>query len=191
MKSLYVLTSAFDCGKTTTLRHLAEAYGYRTHQEAHRLALTALGDRKEGHPMDRPFRKINDEQHFCPWCKPIEFAQLVLETQRSIENRARDGDLLERGFVDPLEYYERNTGMESAWRWTPVSQYQFVFVLDVMPDLQRPKWGKSKHARVMLARQINHRLTEMYETRGFSIVRVRPEDVAGRALFIHRIIQSD
>lgn len=179
-----VVTGAFDCGKTTTLEWLRDHHGVRIHDEAHLRALARLGDRTSGHPADRGFSRIDDPGHFCPLCRPWEFAELVLAEQRTIEIAARDGDVLERGFVDPIEMFLRNTrSPDDAPRpsWTPVARYRRVIVFEVMPELQRPRWGKPVAQRVAEAIAINQRLARMYRAAGFEIVTIPPGPVERRA----------
>jgi hypothetical protein len=109
MTAVFVATGAFDCGKTTTLEWLREHHGVRIHAEAHRSALAKLGERTAGHPPGQPFSPINDPEHSCPMCRPWAFARLVLDEQRNIELAAQPGDLLERGFLDPIEMLLRRT----------------------------------------------------------------------------------
>ena len=121
MPALIVATGAFDCGKTTTLEWLREHHGLRIHTEAHRLVLRRIATRSGGHPPERGFTRIEDPDHFCPMCRPLEFCELVLAEQRALEQRAREGDLLERGYLDPLEMFDRTRRPgQLAPSWDPV-----------------------------------------------------------------------
>ncbi|NVB43141.1 ATP-binding protein [Pseudenhygromyxa sp. WMMC2535] len=183
-KSVTVVTGAFDCGKTTTLEWLREHHGLRIHGEAHLRALAEIGDRSAGHPPDRGFFRITDPAHFCPMCRPWQFAELVLEAQREIERSAQPGDLLERGYLDPIEMLLRNTqSPDDGARptWTTIADYAQVVLFEVMPALQRPRWGKSQAQRVAEAEAINQRLARLYRAAGFSLVTIPPGSVEARA----------
>src|SRR5262249_4990869 len=108
---LFAAVGAFGCGKTTTLRYLAERYGYRLHQEAHNDVLAMLGDRMAGHPPDQGYTPIDDPWHFCPMCRPVAFCDMVLARQAEIERGAVSGDLVEHGWLDAVEYCCRNAGI--------------------------------------------------------------------------------
>jgi predicted ATPase len=184
MPSVFVATGAFDCGKTTTLEWLREHHGVRIHAEAHLRVLAQLSERTAGHPPGEPFSQITDPDHFCPMCRPWEFAQLVLDEQRNIELAAQPGDLLERGFLDPIEMLLRRTGApDDAPRpdWRPISRYVRVLSFDVMPQLQRPRWGNSAMLRAEQAMAINSRLDRLYRAAGFEVVHIEAGSVEARA----------
>jgi predicted ATPase len=181
---VFVATGAFDCGKTTTLEWLRQHHGVRIHAEAHLSVLAQLGERTAGHPPGRSFSQITDPDHFCPMCRPREFAQLVLDEQRNIELAAQPGDLLERGFVDPIEMLLRRTDApDDAQRpaWRPISRYLRVLSFDVMPQLQRPRWGKTAAERAEQARAINLRLDRLYRAAGCEVVHIEAGSVEARA----------
>ncbi|WP_438017844.1 ATP-binding protein [Sorangium sp. So ce315] len=186
-KRLFVATGAYSCGKTTTLRHLASTRGHRVHGEAHRRVLDELGARTHGHPPDAPFRPIDAPEHVCPLCRKREFAARVLETQKTIEAEARSGDWLERGYLDPVEYYLRTSG-EQEYPWPPgepaFERYALVFLFAVMPELQAPRWGRSREERAAEAERINRRLGAMYRAAGFEVVDVAPGTVEERAALL-------
>jgi predicted ATPase len=182
--SVFVATGAFDCGKTTTLEWLRDHHGLRIHGEAHLRALARLGERTAGHPPNCGFTRIADPAHFCPLCRPWEFAELVLAEQAEIEQCAQSGDILERGWLDPIEMLLRNTGADDdAPRpaWAPIARYVRVFLFELMPELQRPRWGKDVAARRAEARAINERLARLYRGAGYEIVRIAPGRVEERA----------
>jgi predicted ATPase len=186
-KHVTVVTGAFDCGKTTTLEWLRDHHGVRIHGEAHLRALALLGDRTAGHPPDRGFSRIDDPAHFCPLCRPWEFAELVLAEQRAIEIAARDGDVLERGYLDPIEMFLRSTNAsDDAARpsWAGVARYRKVILFEVMPELQRPRWGKSAAQRVAEARAINERLARLYRAAGFDVHTIPAGPVERRAALL-------
>jgi hypothetical protein len=231
-----IATGAFDCGKTTTLEWLRAHHGLRIHAEAHLQALAALGPRCEGHPPNASFTRIEDPAHLCPMCRPWAFAELVLDEQRSIERAAEPGDLLERGYLDPIEMLLRNTdAADDAPRpdcfhargnrpysafglragslrvpqadcfhargnrpysafglragslcvprpdWTPITRYARVFLFEVMPQLQRPRWGKGIAQRTHEAVAINRRLERLYRNAGYEVIHVAPASVEARA----------
>lgn len=182
MPAVVVATGAFDCGKTTTLEWLREHHGLRIHVEAHRLALQRIAARSGGHPPDRGFTPIDDPAHFCPMCRPEAFCELVLAEQRASEARAEDGDLLERGYLDPIEMLERTTdGRAPRPAWTPLARYRVVLLFELMPALQRPRWGKSVATRIDEAAAINARLARLYAQAGFRVARISPGSVPERA----------
>ncbi|XYH98807.1 ATP-binding protein [Sorangium sp. So ce1128] len=191
-KRLFVATGAYACGKTTTLRHLASTRGHRVHGEAHRRVLDELGARTHGHPPDEPFRRIDAPEHVCPMCRKREFAARVLETQRAIEAEAQSGDWLERGYLDPVEYYLRTSG-EVEYPWPPgepaFERYALVFLFAVMPELQAPRWGRSSEERAAEAERINQRLGALYRAAGFEVVDVGPGTVEERAELLARRAQ--
>jgi predicted ATPase len=181
-KHVTVVTGAFDCGKTTTLEWLRDHHGVRIHDEAHLRALALLGDRTRGHPPDRGFARIDDPTHFCPMCRPWAFAELVLAEQRSIELAADEGDVLERGYLDPIEMLLRNTSDDGPRPdWTTVARYRRVILFEVMPELQRPRWGKPVGQRIAEAVAINERLARLYCAAGFEVVAISPGTVVHRA----------
>jgi predicted ATPase len=187
MTEVFVATGSFDCGKTTTLEWLREHHGVRIHAEAHLRALARLGQRTAGHPPGQPFSAISpaiDPEHSCPMCRPWDFAQLVLDEQRSIELSAQPGDLLERGFVDPIEMLLRRTDAPDdapTPAWQPIARYVRVLSFDVMPQLQSPRWGKSAAQRALDAIAINERLDRMYRAAGYEVVHIRAGSVEDRA----------
>jgi predicted ATPase len=184
MIAVFVATGAFDCGKTTTLEWLREHHGIRIHAEAHVCVLARLGERTAGHPPGEPFSQISNPDHFCPMCRPWEFAEMVLDEQRNIELAALPGDVLERGFVDPIEMLLRRTGApDDAPRpaWRPIARYVRVLSFDVMPQLQRPRWGQTADQRVEQARAINLRLDRMYRAAGCEVVHIDAGSVEARA----------
>lgn len=81
-----VATGAFDCGKTRTLEWLRDHHGIRIHAEAHGAVLAQLGSRTLGHSPEGGFVPIDDPRHFCPMCRPLEFAEQVLARQHFIES---------------------------------------------------------------------------------------------------------
>lgn len=181
---VFVATGAFDCGKTTTLEWLREHHGARIHAEAHRSVLARLGERTAGHPPGQAFAQILDPEHLCPMCRPWAFAQLVLDEQRNIELCAQPGDLLERGFVDPIEMLLRRTDApDDAPRpaWQPIASYLRVLSFDVMPQLQRARWGATAAQRTEHARAINLRLDHMYRAAGCEVVHIEAGSVEARA----------
>jgi predicted ATPase len=181
MKPVVVVTGAFDCGKTTTLEWLRDHHGLRIHAEAYSTTLARLGDRKLGHAPEQGFTRIADPEHFCPMCRPLEFAELVLAEQAAIEREAEPGDILERGWIDPIEMLLRNTGDEARKpAWTPVARYVRVIVFEVMPELQHPRWGKSAALRIAEAEAINRRLTRLYRDAGHAPVSIPPGSVEAR-----------
>lgn len=191
MTPVVVLTGAFDCGKTTTLAWLREQHSVRSHGEAHLAALARLGERKLGHPSDRGLTSIEDPDHFCPMCRPTDFARLVLAEQTAIETLARPGDLLERGWVDPIEMLLRTAG-EDAPRpvWSPVARYVAVLVFEVMPELQRPRWGKSAAVRIEEARAIQARLLRAYRDAGHEPIAIAPGSVEDRGAHVLEVLAT-
>lgn len=183
-KPLFVATGAFDCGKTTTLTWLRDRHGLRIHAEAHLRALARLGARTAGHPPGQGFTRIADDGHFCPMCRPWDFAELVLAEQRAIETAAQPGDLIERGYLDPIEMLLRNTGApDDAPRpgWIPVSHYAVVMCFEVMPELQSPRWGRDAKTRAEQAWNINERLIRLYRAAGHEVVIIEAGSVEARA----------
>jgi predicted ATPase len=189
MKPVVVVTGAFDVGKTTTLEWLRDHHGLRIHGEAYLTALAKLGARKLGHPPEQGFTPIADPEHFCPMCRPFEFAELVLAEQAAIERCAEPGDILERGWIDPIEMLLRNTGDDAPRpAWTPVARYVRVIVFEVMPELQRPRWGKSTAERVTEAEAINQRLAKFYRDAGYDPIAIPPGTVELRAQHVLEIL---
>ena len=200
--SVFVATGAFSVGKSTTLRWLQEHRGAAVHAEAHPQVVASLGERSKGHPPDRPFRRIEDPAHFCPLCRPREFCDRVIALQRAIERNASPGDLLERGIFDPIEFYLRHTGAPASAldpggagsrsideQWRPVADYSRILLFEVVPEVQRPKWGKSAEERIAEAHAVEARLERIYSARGYDVVRIPPGNVAERAERISGIIK--
>lgn len=191
-KRLFAAAGAFGCGKTTTLAYLAEHHGHRVHEEAHNQVLRVLGTRMDGHPPDQGYRPIDDPDHFCPVCRPLEFCDLVLARQAEIEAAAGDGDIVDHGWLDAVEYGCRNAGIS---RLPPGNRphfppYALVFLFATMPALQRPRWGKSAAARAAECIDINGRLGAMYRAAGMSVVDVPPGTVEWRAGLIDAAIRA-
>jgi predicted ATPase len=192
-KRIYIVTGAFSCGKTTTLQCLQKLFDYTIFREAHLLVLDELGVRADGHPIDHPITPITNSEHFCPMCNPLEFAQMVLKKQQYTESIAPDGSLIERGFIDPVEYFLRNTGFEAFPDQTLKEKfhpYEKVFLFDVIPDVQVAKWGKSREERIELAYHINDRLYRMYKQKGFNVYFIEKASVEKRARSVHEIIRE-
>ena len=188
-KQVFIVTGASGCGKTTTLEFLRSAWGYRFHHEAHLQVIADLGKKAEGHPLTSRFKRIEEEGHFCPMCNPMGFANLVLKKQLEIESEVEDGDLIERGYVDAMEYCRRNSrreGCEFKYGKEAFSLYAEVFLMDVVPAVQKAKWGKSKEERIREGYAINQRLKESYEQEGFPVFVVPPGSVEERARLIHQ-----
>lgn len=185
---LYVVTGASGVGKTTTLRWLRDHDGIRFHGEAHTGMVRSLGARAHGHPPDAPFRRIDDPGHFCPLCRGREFREMVVAAQKALEAGAATGDFVDRGILDPIEFFLRHSGAPDAaipdGDWQPVGRYRTIFLFEVMPELQRPKWGRSAEERIAEALMIEQRLARIYASRGHDVVRVPPGDVAWRASFV-------
>lgn len=191
--AVFVATGAFDCGKTTTLEWLREHHGVRIHREAHLRALDRLGARTTGHPPGQGFTHIDDPAHLCPMCRPWDFAELVLDEQRMIESAAQSGDVLERGWIDPIEMLLRNTaaGDDAPHpEWTPLTRYAGVMLFDVMPELQSPRWGKPASVRSEEARAINVRLERLYRAAGHEVMRIAAGSVADRGARVLELITS-
>lgn len=192
MTPVVVVTGAFDAGKTTTLEWLRDHHGLRIHGEAYLSVLAGLGDRKLGHPPGQGFAKIEDPEHFCPMCRPFEFAELVLAEQAAIERAAEPGDILERGWIDPIEMLLRNTGDDAPRpAWIPVARYARVIVFEVMPELQRSRWGKSAEVRVAEAMIINARLIALYRDAGYEPILIPAGSVAARGRRLLEILAAD
>ncbi|KIG18590.1 hypothetical protein DB30_00275 [Enhygromyxa salina] len=193
LPAVYIATGAYDCGKTTTLEWLRTNHRISIHAEAHLRALASLGSRTAGHPPNAGFTAIEDPAHLCPMCRPWQFAERVLDHQRDIERAAGPGHLLERGYLDPIEMLLRTThAADDAPRpaWTPITRYAAVFLFEVMPQLQRPRWAKSAAQRTTEAIAINHRLERLYRSAGYDVIRVPPASVETRARALLSAIQS-
>lgn len=180
--SKIIITGAFDCGKTTVINRLREL-GFKTHVEAPKLVMQKIGDRTKGHDMNRPLEPVLAKDHFCPVCNPVEFTKMCLDVQYSIENEATNQvNIYERGFVDIMEFYTRITGKD--WEDFTKSEYDNIFLLDVLTDTQVSKWGKTKEERTAEAIEINKRVEKMYTELGYTIIKVPVNSVEKRVEFI-------
>jgi Predicted ATPase len=180
--SKVIITGAFDCGKTTVINRLREL-GFKTHVESPKLVMNKIGDRTKGHDMNRPLEPVLAKDHFCPVCNPDEFTKMCLDVQYSIEKEAVSSvNIFERGFVDIMEFYTRMTGR--LWTDFTKSEYDKIFLLDVMTDTQVSKWGKTKEERTAEAMDINKSVERMYTELGYRIIKVPVNSVEKRVKFI-------
>jgi predicted ATPase len=187
MRRLAVATGAWSTGKSTTLARVAEVSSVRVHPEAYRQVLEQLGPKREGHPPDRPFSRVDAPDHLCPMCEPRAFAALVLARQRELERGAHCGDLLERSVIDSVELFERTCGADRAALAVPEAQgtvYGPVLLFEVMPELQRPRWGKTAARRLEEAREVSARLEGAYRAAGYDPVTISAGTVDDRALAV-------
>ena len=191
-RRLFAAVGAFGCGKTTTLVHLAQHYGHRVHEEAHNQVLRGLGKRMDGHPPDQGYARIDEPEHFCPVCRPLEFCDLVLERQAEIEAAAHDGDIVDHGWLDAVEYGCRNAGIERLppGRRPSFAPYALVFLFAVMPELQRSRWGKTPAERAAECVAINRKLGAMYRAEGMTVIDVPPDTVESRAGLVDAAIRA-
>lgn len=186
--SRIIITGAFDCGKTTLINEL-KRLGFKTHIEAPKLVMQRIGDRTKGHDANRPLEPILSKNHFCPVCNPEEFTKMCLDKQYDIENEAVGHvHIYERGFVDILEFYNRITGKK--WSEYTKGEYDKVFLLDVLPEQQVAKWGKSKEERTIEALQINRRVKNMYNSMGYNIIKIHEDTVENRVKMILSLISQ-
>lgn len=190
---LFAAVGSYSCGKTTTLRYLAEHYGHGVHEEAHNQVLAVLGQRMDGHPPDQGFTRIDDPVHFCPMCRPVEFCDMVLARQAAIETAAAPGDFVDHGWLDAVEYGCRNAGLvtlpanPARPRFAP---YALVFLFAVVPEAQRSRWGKPVEQRITECEAINRRLAAMYRSHGMTVVEVAADSVERRAARIHAAVEA-
>lgn len=180
---LYAAVGAFGCGKTTTLAWLARHHGVGIHAEAHNAVIAELGSRTLGHPEDAPWARIDDPSHLCGICTPVAFGQRVLERQFAIEQSASEGDFVDHGWLDAIDYVAQRAGAAAlAQLRVPVfAPYRRVFLFEVMPELQRERWGRSRERRVEEARAANRRLEALYRGHGLDVVSVQSGTVEERA----------
>ncbi len=188
-KRLYVVTGAYDCGKTATLEFLRDFYGYNIQKEAASSVLDELGSKKLGHNLNETLKKIHKKGHVCPACTPLKFAKLALKKQKELEKLASEDSFLERGYVDIIEFYTRHKKTKSLKHGKFVD-YAHVFLLDVMPSLQEPKWGKTKQERTEDAKEINKRLLNMYKNEGFDVHTIPVGSIKERAEMIHHTVEK-
>ena len=75
---------------------------------------------------------------------------------------------------------------DSQWAVAPDkhSADALVFLFAVMPELQEPRWGKSREERAAEAERINQRLGALYRAAGFQVIDVGPGTVEERAEFL-------
>lgn len=191
---IFVVTGAHDTGKSSVLQYLKEVFGYQISLEAAGTVLKLLGQRSY-HPTDLPFILNNSKDHICPRCKPIEFTKLVLAEQLKIEKACfRGGKIfLDRGYFDCLVYL----------RWIGIgdfscldlnslafARYKLVFLLEVMEELQEPKFGKSLRERINEAVQINKLTFQEYASAGYKVIIVPPGTIEQRASIINAVVQD-
>lgn len=189
-RKLYVATGAYDSGKTSTLEFLNTYYNFNVHQEAPKLVLDALKEKKLGHQLEVPFERIYSSDHFCPLCNLLEFTNLALEKQKEIENKALKGDFVERGYIDIIEFFLRNSQVKELpndLRLEYLGNYQYVFLFEVMPEIQVSKWGKTRNERIEEAKRINESLFNMYIKEGYDTYLIPPDSINNRAKIIYDI----
>ncbi len=185
-KSAYILSGAFDCGKTTTLQYLKDNYNYTFHHEAHNSVLKELGSCTFGHNPAKPFQVINKKNHLCPMCQPFDFFYLAIRKQWNIEKKLNDLDFIDRSQIDIMEYFERSTGINSDYKLKSLVVYKKVFIFEVMPELQQPKWGRTKFERVAQAKEINKSLIKMYQKYDIPHILVKAGSIKERAEIVKR-----
>jgi len=185
-KIAYIFSGAFDSGKTTTLQYLKENYGYNFHHEAHNSVLNELGERTFGHNPIKYFETIEKKNHLCPMCTPIDFFNLAIQKQWGIEASLSDGEFIERSQIDIVEHCERNTEVNSIFKLKKLVTYKKVFIFEVMPKLQQPRWGKTKEKRITQAKEITKSLIKIYQRYGIPYILIGPGSVKERALFVKK-----
>lgn len=180
---LYAAVGAFGCGKTTTLVHLARHHGIGIHAEAHNAVIAELGPRTAGHAEQAPWSRIDDPDHLCGICTPAAFGQRVLERQAAIEDAAADGEFVDHGWLDAIDYVAERGGAAAlaSLRLPSFVPYRRVFLFEVMPELQRARWGKTIEQRIAEAQAANRRLAALYRGHGMDVLSVPAGTVAERA----------
>ena len=188
-KQIYIITGAHDTGKTATLRHLKENYEYVIFKEAPKRVLESLGQRCYHDPI-LPFKFNYSQQHVCPKCRPIELTKLVVREQKNIENKINGCALLERGFPDYVAFLKSmNVNFSTLKRELKcLYKYHKIFLLDVIPEIQEAKFGKTKQERIKEAFYFNQLLLTEYKTLNYEVLVVPPVSVQDRAMYIHENI---
>ena len=95
----------------------------------------------------------------------------------------RDSDILERGVFDPIQYarFHARDGHPPPVAVQPHAHYTRVLLFEVMPELQRSRWGKTREQRVAEAQTVNEQLERAYPDAGHHVITVPAGTVAERA----------
>lgn len=192
-KVIYILTGAHDTGKGAALDYLAKNFGYAIKEEAFRLLRNDLGEERFFHAPEKPFQPNDSPNHICPVCRPKELTTLLLRKQLEIERNLPDGiTIIERGFCDyfaSLRFLGINDWKDSELPKESFAKYKLVFLMEVMNELQEPKFGKSLGQRIGEAIEINDFLFREYLESGFRVILVPRGTINDRANLIDFLIK--
>ena len=188
LRKIYIVTGAHDTGKSATLEYLKKEFGHATIGEAFKALQKECGEAMFFHAPDKPFVPNGSPDHVCPICRPKELTSMLLRKQLEIENGIAGGTtVIERGFGDylaTLRFLKIDDWENRDFSARRFAKYKLVFLMEVMPELQEPKFGKSLEQRIQEAVEINECIFQEYFQSGFKIVAVPAGTIKDRAKLI-------
>lgn len=192
---IFVVSGAHDTGKSSVLNCLNQDFGYPVRKEAFLLLREKLGEGRFFHDTKKPLVFDSSPTHICPLCRPLEFTKMLLEEQLLIEQSCQEPiTIIERGaydYIAHLRFRGINTSLSDlSFRPQLFAPYKTVFVLEVMRELQEPKWGKNIDTRLQEALKINKLIAGEYLRQGFKVVLVPKATIKERVFFIKKAIRT-
>lgn len=191
---IYIIAGAQDTGKSTTLGYLDKEFGYATVEEAFKLLRKELGEECFFHDPSKPFLRNDSPDHVCPACRPKELTSLLLKKQLEIEKGISGRAIIERGFCDylaALRFLKVSDWANQEFTKELFAKYKLVFLMDVMSELQEPKFGKSAEQRTKDAIGWNEFIFQEYFQSGFKVIMVPGGTIEDRASLVDSLIKRD
>lgn len=164
----YVITGGPGVGKTTTLEEIAK-HGFPIIPEAAREIIEAEQAKPYG---------------ILPWTDLAGFQHMVYRLQAMREDAYRDhqGHLfLDRGIHDGIAYCREGGIRVPAFLMDAPDDYDAIFLLDRLPTYRIDAQRKEDCGKAILLHEL---IGQVYEERGYDVVRVPVLAPSERAAFI-------